>query len=46
MYGLELQMKMNFADYFYKHSSDRNFLSRISALEVIINTILYSIYDS
>jgi len=36
-YGLELKMKMSFAEYFEKHSkSDVNFLSRITALEVPI----------
>ncbi|XP_015363309.1 PREDICTED: mRNA cap guanine-N7 methyltransferase [Diuraphis noxia] len=34
-YGLELKMKMTFADYFEKHSNlDVNFLNRITALEV------------
>lgn len=35
-YGLELKMKMTFAEYFEKHSKlDTHFLNRITALEVL-----------
>jgi len=36
MYGMELKMKMTFAEFFEKYSKlDTNFLNRITALEVI-----------